>query len=309
MIRAAVVTAWLVLGVLAAEAQSGRGIQWTRDVKQGIATAQQNLLPMMFYVVGPTSDRPDAEKDQRRAFQDRRVLEQAKRFVPIRISRSQHQDLLEKWGMSPNSNLDIVFVSPAGEKIDMIGAGGAGNPESLANKMFLVFQQHRNQIFSSELAPVLQKPDASAADMNKALKVIEQFVILTADQTLVSLLERPDLDQAVRKRVYEVLAVLSTPTAVQGLLDRSAQEPEAAAALTQCTPAAAEQMLGELGGEDPARHLITYKAVTQICRIREVKPDKFWEGTNTQLKQKELERVKNLVQKTAKRWSRENEYR
>lgn len=290
--------------------QSNQGIEWSRDVAGGIALAKKADRPLMFYIVGPTDDRPDSEKDQRRSFRDPRVLAQARRFVPVRISRSQHQAELRQWGMSPNSNLDIVFTRPDGSKIDQISAGGAGIPDSFAQKMAMVFRQYRDEVFQQKIKPVLDRPDADARELKLALDKIVEFMILSADGAVAALLDREKLEPAVKADVFKTLAKLSTPPTVDALLKAAhAGDRNALSALDDCTPEAAERILVDVGSTEAAKHLLAYKTVTKICRIRNAKPDKFWESTNERVKNEELERVRNEVRRVAGKWKEQNEWR
>jgi hypothetical protein len=292
----------------AALAQSG-GINWQRDVSAALNEARRTQRPLMFYIVGPTSDRPDSEKDQRVAFRDPTVVRLSQRFVACRLQRSQHRADLERWQISPNSNLDIVFVTPDGNRIDMISAGAAGNADSFSQKMHLVFDKHRNELFARELQPRLDDPETSVANLRTAIGVIDEFIITRADQALVRLLDRPGLSTQVRADAYKALATLSTSAAVNALFARAATDTAAAQALERCAPAAAEVLLPHVGGDDPAKHLLAYKAVMGICRISGPKPDRFWEGPNERVKADEIERVRSQATRTAERWKRENRYR
>ena len=123
------------------------------------------------------------------------------------------------------------------------------------------------------------------------------------DKGVIKLLERPRLPRDVAKVCYDVLAELSTRPAVSELLDRTADgDKNAAAALSRCTPAAAEQMLEKLGGDDPELRVEVYNAVTKICNVRSVKRPSFWRGKDERVKEKEIERVKELVSQEARRW-------
>jgi hypothetical protein len=288
-----------------------QGIEWQRDVDAAVALAKRTERPLMFYVVGSTSDRPDdVEKDQRRSFRDARVMQQARRFVPVRLARSQHVDQLKKWGVNPNANLDVIFTWPDGTRIDQISASGAGIPESFAQKMAMVFNQYRNEVFAQKLRPMLDNPEATAREIRAALKQIDDFLILAADGTLASLLEREKLDPGVKPDIYKTLANLSTPTAVDALLKAArAGDQNAIKVLDDCTPEAAERMLDDVGSSEPARHLLAYKTVTKICRLKNVKPDKFWDGVNQRVKDAEIERVRNEVRHIAGRWKEQNEWR
>jgi hypothetical protein len=291
-------------------AQSGTGIDWQRDVQGAIELARKTDRPLMIYIVGSSDDRPeDAEKAQRRSFRDPTVLKQSKRFIPVRLAVSQHKDLLQGWQMS-GANLDIVFVRPDGSKIDQISPVGAGQPSSFVQKMGLVFNEYRNELFAKNIKPVLENPNAAPKDLKGALDRISDFSILGADTALVALLERPTLELNIKNQVYKVLAELSTPAAVEALMKATAAgDQNASKALADCTPAAAEVIAADLGSQDAARHLLAYKTVTKICRIKNVKPDRFWDGTNQRVKDEEIERVRKEVSRIAARWKEQNEFR
>lgn len=299
-----------LLGSVARAAQSP-AIRWSQEVQKGIEQAQETRRPLMFWVLGRSASRDDdIERDQKRAFSDPRAVELASRFVTIRLSRSVYHKVLADWGLPRSTNLEIVFATPTGEKIDTLSPVGAADPDVLARKMTLVFRHYRDTLFEQELKAKLENPEASEAELRGALHLITDFVILSAEEVVLRLLERESLSPDVRKDVYGVLAVLSTPASVKALLDRAGADAQAAGALARCTPDGAEQMLPALGGEDPELHRIVYRAVTRICRIRDVKNDRFWRGRIESLKKKETERVRRLVTDIARRWrERYAEYR
>jgi hypothetical protein len=306
--------AFAVLAALAvsgcALAQSGRSIQWMQDVQEGVSLARKTKRPLAFYVIGRTKDRPNVENEHRRSFQDRTVLRVARYFVTVRLLRSQHLDLIRQWqGVNENANLDIVFTRPDGRELGAISAGGVAQPDSLAQSMYNALTLYRQQLYDEELRARIEDGQTPPAELRDALRLVNELLVLNADQGLARLVQRESLEPGLRKQAYEVLAELSTPTAVQALRERAASDPLAADALGRCTPAAAERLLEDLDSEDAGRHLLAYKAVTKICRIRNVKPDGFWEGANEKLRSDEIQRVRELVSAAAKRWSLENEFR
>ena len=306
----AIGTAALLLAAQAV-AQQSVALKWSLKVEESVARAKQTRQPLMFWVLGRSASRDDRiERDQKRAFSDPLVLELSSRFVTARLSRSRYRDLLEKWNLSSRTNLEIVFVTPDGDKIDTLAPQGVRDPEVLARKMTLVYRHYRQVMFEQELKPKLEDEAASDEDLQRALKLIAQFVILSADQSVITLLERETLDSSVRKEVYETLATLSTSASVETLLEDAIGDEQAGAALAHCTPDAAERMLPGLEDEDPLVRLTVYHAVTRICKLRGVKSDRFWEGRNQVVKRKEIERVRRLVSTTAERWrQRYAEYR
>jgi hypothetical protein len=268
-----------------------------------VALAKQTRQPLMFWILGRSASRDErVERDQKRAFRDPLVAALSSRFVTVRLSRSRYEDLLEKWNLSRRTNLEIVFVTPDGEKIDTLSPHGACDAGVLARKMTLVYRYYRQVMFEQELKPKLEDDATSDDELKRALKLIARFLILSADQSLIALLERNALSSGVRKEVYETLAALSTSASVDLLLEHAIEDEHAATALGRCTPGAAEQMLPALEDEDPFVRLTVYHAVTQICKLRGVKSDRFWEGRNQVVKRKEIDRVRQLVSATAERW-------
>lgn len=289
-------------------AQSG-SLRWRLDVEQAIAEARQTRRPLMFWVVGRSGDREESvERDQKRAFRDPAVIDAARRFIPVQLSRSVYREQLEKWQLPPRTNLEIVFATPEGEKIDSLAPSGVGHPESFRQKMNLVYAQYRARLFQNEIRPQLSADAPQPADVQKALQLIESFGIREADQTLVQLAQREGLDAALRKKILDVLAALSTNAAANALYDWAvAGDADAAAALGNCTPPVAERLLPKLGGENLAEHVFVYNVVTRICKIKGAKPDRFWEGTNEKIKHDEIERVKRLVEKAARDWRKRHD--
>lgn len=313
--KAALVAVLVWAMIPAAGAQQKGTINWSLRPKESISLAQKYKRPLMFYVLRSSRHRDhDLERDQKRAFADPVVYYLSQRFVSVKLSQYQHRDLLKKWGLSDRANMIIVFTNPKGEKIDEISAGGVGNPDSLAQKMYLVFNFYRQQLYDEELRPTLENTKASVADLKKALGYVKDFTIEKADAAVIEILKRDRLDKGVEKLCYDVLAQLSTRPGLEELFTLALSEDRVAAnaarkALGKCTPAAAEMMLPDLESDDPAVRLLAYKSATKICKVRSVKADRFWDGKNEQVKAKEIERVTKLVQSEAKRWRKRNEYR
>lgn len=294
----------LAFGCLAVPAAPAQGLRWTMNFEQAIALARKTHKPLMVYIVGRTGDRDDdMEASQKKAFRNPLVAEVARRFVPVKISRSRYRPLLAEWGLPPRTNLEVVFVRPDGKLIDRLSPSGVGNAQTFVEKMVLVFRAYRDGFYQQQIRPKLTAADAKPRDILRAVKWIRDFNILSADRDLVELLDRKDLSENVRKRIYDALAQLSTRPAVQALLKRAKSgDKQAVAALSRCTPEAAEWMLDDLGGPDMQAHLLVYHAVTKICRVPKVKPDKFWQVRIERLKREEIERVRRIVRDVAKKW-------
>ncbi len=294
----------LVVAGVTVVAAPAQGLRWSMNFEQAVALARKTHKPLMVYVVGRTGDRDDdMEASQKKAFRNPVVAEVARRFVPVKISRSRYRPLLAEWGLPPRTNLEVVFVRPDGTLIDRLSPSGVGNAETFVEKMVLVFRAYRDEFYQQQIRPKLTAADVKPRDVLRAIRWIRDFNILSADRDLIALLDRRDLTDSVRKRLYDVLAQLSTRPAVQTLLKRAKSGDKlAVAALSRCTPEAAEWMLDDLGGPDMQAHVLVYHAVTKICRVPKAKPDKFWQIKIERLKREEIERVRRIVRDVAKKW-------
>lgn len=303
------VVVWAGLGAAVALAQSD-GIQWSRDVQGAIAASQRTQLPLMFWVLSSSRDRDNnLENDQRAAFRDPEVVRLSQRFITARVSRSANRDLLQELKLPRSTNMEIVFVTPDGTVLDRLSPSGVARPASLAQKMKLVFKAYRQQLFTRELKPTLEKAGAPPQEVRTALERIRDLHITTADKTLLKLLDRPGLDRQTTRLCYETLASLSTKPAVEKLLALSAEgKPLATEALKQCTPAGAELMLDQLVTEDGLVRLDVYDALVESCGIRKRKSHRWWERAKESLLVKEIKRVKGLVADVAEQWKAENEW-
>lgn len=307
MIRAvALMLIGLSVGVAAAQTDA---IPWRTDPQQAVAEAQRTMRPLMVYVLAASRDRDNnVEREQRRALADPRVLRQAQNFVPLRLSRSVHRDVLKDFGLPESANMQMSFVAPDGQVLGDLSAGGVGQPDSLARKLALTFDVFRKKIYDERVKPVLTAADAQPADVTAALRIVVQFRIAAAEADLMTLLDQPQLDAAGRATAYEALAALSTPGAVDKLIELTrAGDTRAAASLEKCTPAAAERVFAQLDpNADPFEYAL-YKAVTQICGIRNAKAERYFERAKPRMKEQELERVGKLVEQAAQRWREMND--
>ena len=311
MRRALLITALAGACAAAAPAQDPYGIPWSLHVEDCIAQAKQTRKPLMFYVVEHRyCNVGELILNQQKAFRDPMVLELAARFIPVRLSRTRYGDLLESWNQSREAALQIVFVTPNGVRIDVLSPNGAAEPVSLTRKMALVYKHYRDVLFEKELRPVLENEEASVDMLARVMDLVKQFIIPSADQPVIDLFERESLAPLIANKAYNTLAVLSTDDSVLFLLDEAVETAAAAEALKLCTPGAAETMLSELESDNPYVQLAVYQAVTKICRVERVKPDRFWTGKNRYVLNKEIKRVKKIVKSNARRWrERYAEYR
>jgi hypothetical protein len=287
----------------------GRPIQWMNNLERAFETAKQAHRPLMVYVTGGSSakDSPadDIESEQQKVFRDPAVVEMAhSKFVPVKISRtSQTTKSLEQLGLPTRYGLYVAFVGTDGKLIQEVPPGGVAKVATILQVMHDVLKAQRVKIYDAELKPVLTDTAKKPAEIRKALAVVKEQEIAEADTVVVELLKRPDLDKEVTKDAEETLAVLSSKTAIDALVEKArAGDVVAGKALQNANPAAAEMMLDYLGDANAQFQFTIYQAVTKIAQVKSTKPQNWWEKAKDNMKKDEIERVRKLVRDYAKKW-------
>jgi hypothetical protein len=294
----------LLLVVTAGAYAQNNAVVWSRNVQAAVSEAQRTGKPLMVYVLASERYRDDQlDREQKRTFRDPRVMEKAKSFVPLRLSRAQHRDMLDDFGFGEHSNMVINFVSPDGEVLGSISAPGIAQEESMLQKMSRILDVYGKHIFDTKVKPVLDDKKAKPNDMRQAIALIAQFRIKSADKAVLEVLERERLDGSTKKICLDTLAVLSTKAAVEKLLEEArGGDKLAERALGNCNPAGAELLLDELKADVEPFDYMIYQTLVKICRVPEARPERYMENSSLQRKQEEVERVKNIVRETARRW-------
>ncbi|MBL8878752.1 MAG: hypothetical protein JNG88_06485 [Phycisphaerales bacterium] len=289
--------------------QGSDPIQWMLDWEQAVMTAQKQHRPLMGYVLRSSSNRDeDLERAQKRVFNDPRVQQLAKRYVPVKMSMSQQRDVLKKWGLPADANLYIVFATPTGEKLDDLAPSGLTNVDSTIQKMSRCYQIYRKQIYEKELKDKLESESTSAGELMKALSMVQQMNLVEADASVVKVVERKGIDKKAANEAYETLARLSTKISVTKLIELTREKDAAAIkALGQCNPGAAEYLAPSLTSDDQEEKVAAYLAVVKICKVKDAKPEKFFSGKNARIIEEEIQRVKKLAEKAAARWKEQND--
>lgn len=280
-------------------------IGWTRRPREAVTESRRTLKPLMVWVLAATRDRDDdIERGQRNAMKDPRVLHLSRLYVPLRLSRSQHRDILEEFGLPQHANMMMSFVTPKGKVLDTLSAGGVAQADSLASKMARVFEAYRKELYNDEVREALTSEDAKPGEIRRALKIVREFRVTQADADLIQIIEERDrMEPALHRQVYETLAILSTKKGVEALIKRGWEgDSLAAAVLEECTPVGAEYMLDELKADAEYFPYPIYEAVAKACKIRDTKPERWWERADLRLKKEEVERVKTLTKQAASKW-------
>ena len=211
------------------------------------------------------------------------------------------------WGVRAGAGYILVVATPQGEHIGTIPPDQVAEAKALAKQLTTMFRSYRTRIFEQELKPTLEDKAAKAGEIIKALKVIEKLLIIEADASVVSLLERDDLAKTTNRQVCDALAMLSTKPAVEALLKAALNDKLAANALKRCTPGGAEALLPALESRNFEEFYAAYEALVKICKLGKAKSRGFWGGENERLMDEELERVRSAVRETARRWREQYE--
>ncbi|MGE0481548.1 MAG: hypothetical protein AB7Q17_13855 [Phycisphaerae bacterium] len=300
----------LICGVTAAEAQER--LRWGNDVEAGVATAKRTMKPLMFYVTRASDRRDeDLERDQKRAFNDARVAETAKRFVCVQMSSSQHREMLDRWKQPRDYYMYVLFATPEGDLLGQLGAMDVTSAEAFTRKMVTVFRQYRKQIYDQQVKEKVTSGKATPGELKKALDFVREMAVIEADADLVKLLDAKGVEDRQKAQIYDTLAFLATKPATAALFDRAkAGDAAAAKALNGAEPGAAEHLMAALDEDDPAAVRTAYEAVAKMCRVKDIKPARFFENSNERLVKEELQRVKKHAERVVKRWKEQyEEYR
>jgi hypothetical protein len=216
--------------------------------------------------------------------------------------------MASNWGLG-HECMDVVFTTPEGLMFDRCTAGELTRAHATLERMRGAFDKYRELVFA-RIEPDLRSSDAPLKNAAAAVARVDDLLIERADRLVAAVLDRADLDDETRTQVCNALAKLSTRAAVEALAQKAVDRPAAANALGRCTPEAADlYILPHVASDDVRMRLIAYRAVVEICGIRDAKPDRFWSGPDEAAKRREIERVRRLVRDDAKRWSERNEYR
>ena len=289
-------------------ALNAQAVPWIADVEKGMADAKRVGLPVLFYLDTAGADVQESGDEYEQSFTDQRVGAVVRgRFVPVRLRKSQiTETMLEQMEAKDAAPYSIVVATPTGHLVGTIPAGQVAKPDALADQLMAMFRKYGTSVFERDLKPVLEDLSAKTDQMIKSLELIDRLLIAEADLSVVQLLDREQLPDDVRKRAYQTLAALSTKRSAQALLAAALHDEAAAAALSNCTPDAAETLLPDLDPAKPDVANLVYSAVTRICELDAVRPELFIEDAPEEAQRQEIERVKRAVTQAAHRWREEH---
>lgn len=285
------------------------GIFWSTNEEAAAQQSQRSGAPLMVWLGyhrsgGCDEDdyRDRTEDAQRRAFNDPAVAAAARDFVTLRADLGDKGSHFKSFG----APFDVVFVSPAGDRLAALSASDARSSESVLRAMRTALIEYRKRIYQKDERPAITSESAAPEAAKTALVRLRKSPVQGADKDVLALLKRKDLDAGVESEAISALGVLSTAPAVKELIRRAPHDERSAVALGTCNPEAIEPLLGHLDHRNKPEFLIVYRAVTRACKLASPKPDKFWDGPNERVKKNEIDRVKSAARAAAETWRDRN---
>lgn len=294
---------WLAASAFGQGADST--IQWISDPARGVAAAKKADKLVLFWVPGSSTENDSKlENAQSRVFRDPLVKSiVAERFVPTRLSRSSdNAATFQKLGLPQDYGLYLAVVNPQdGTLVDRITAEAVADEHTLATKLTEAYRSRGQSAFDA-YAKQLEAAEVEPGVVEAAIGVVDRYTVTGADNSLIKLLENSRLSDALRKRIFDTLAKLSTKEAVAALLQNAKDSKAAADALMKIEPGGAAHLLEAIAGEDPELMLIAYKAAAKATKLPSPKVDRFFSGKNERAINEEKQRVIQHVRRVAARW-------
>ncbi|MCA9242641.1 MAG: hypothetical protein KDA32_01705 [Phycisphaerales bacterium] len=288
--------------LFAALQASADSLRFTQDADGAITTAKRDGRLLMFLIFDRSRNVNSRERNRiKRVLQDPQLAEAERRFIPVELNSAEHLPEMRRWGLGEKANFEIAFVTPSGKLIHHCRIGTVDN---MITQIRTAWTEYGAAVYNDEVEPALTARSLRIKDVRDALLKVRALEIQDAGPDVLSLLDRDGLSD-LRPDLFRTLAALSAPRGVRLLLDRAAKEPEAADALTECTPMATELLLEGLVHEDPATRRIAYRAVTEVCRIPAPKTESFWEKATAKAKRDEIRRVRELARKYAAKYQQD----
>jgi HEAT repeat protein len=140
------------------------------------------------------------------------------------------------------------------------------------------------------------------------LRELRELGIPEADELIIPLLEREELDPTVRREVIETLAELGTEKSARRVFELSLEtdDPrlarEAASRLLRSDPPVALYLLQYLEDEDEARRVAAYDAIAKIAQVRNTRRGDFWQTASEDQKKQAIDHLRKEAGERVQRW-------
>ncbi len=298
-----------LLAVIPAFAQNP--VQWSGSVPQSVSRAQEQSLPLLFWVSesadrGDDDDLRDAQED---SFRDRTVVAMIhKHFIPVRVSRNSRViEEARQLGLPATIGLFAAVLSPDGKLLGEIGPGEIADPHAFAEKLAAIFTAYRDEFYQRVLRPLIENAESNKGQARLAAQTVWRLTILSADGDMVALAQLPNLSPTERSRLYNLLGSLGTRVCADFLLDLTTEgDKAAAAALAKAETGILEHLAADLPtlqGEVTPRQRAAYTASARLCRLTAPRDDAWWDKATAEERAAELERLARRSASVLEYWN------
>jgi hypothetical protein len=308
-----------VLLALSASALAQYGvqpIQWANSPAAASNIAQQTLRPIVIYVSADSESRAtDLDERQQRALRHPDVVHIVTTyFVPLRLNRTtQTMPVLQRLGLPANFGGYLAVVPPetfapnsAATKLAMIDAMSVADVGLLTRGLMNARRAYGEKLYGDQIRPLFEQEEIAPADLNKALLIISNYNIQSADKGVLAIFERhkDTKNRKLLKDLYDTLGTLSTPNSAQFLWEQAkAGSKEATDALTRLNPDTMERvLLPQLRSNDAADRYLAYKTLAKVLNLKPIKAEKWWENAREKQIEDEITKVTETLSQAAQQW-------
>jgi hypothetical protein len=296
----------LVLCLCTCAVQAQNPVQWNASVQQSVERANEQSLPLLFWVSDGDDDDDDLKDAQEDCFRDPVVVNLIQRyFIPVRVSRTSNViQEAQKLGLPTSHGLYCAVLTPDARLLDQMGPDDVADPAGFTSQLVKAYTAHCADLYEKELRPIFDDPEATKSRLRLAAQTVWRLGIRQADSDVIALLDRTDLTPSERSRIYSLLASLGTESSIDALLDRS-DDQAAADSLRHASPGGIEWLMpampGDAGDVTPSQ-LLAYRSVVSVCRLGSARPDNWWAEASTDDRRGEVVRVSSNAEAVLGYW-------
>ncbi|GMU84270.1 MAG: hypothetical protein AMXMBFR47_41400 [Planctomycetota bacterium] len=278
-------------------------VTWSTNEASSVARARrEDRLLIFFFTFDEEGDERgrgnwvDRRREAvRRVFSTPAVASIVRRaFVPVAADYKLNFDL--RWRLGRVSPNEVVITQPDLTVLARIDARRPVTADSVRETLEECLDKWVREVYTRIVQPVLEDEEASPAALQKALALARKMSLKSSDDDVIALLDRKNLDARVRTLAFDVLAAISTESAVRTLVEHAARTDAAAKALTRCTAAALAVLSEYLDDPDAPEFLPAYRAVVAITRTPG-KKDGFWISADDETQSAEIQRIREVARR------------
>lgn len=196
---------------------------------------------------------------------------------------------------------EVVVVTSKGDALLTIKNADARIAQNLYDQLVTAIKKSDADAYKTDYQAKLTDSETKAATIRECLTWVRKRQFADADTDVASLLSRSNLDNTCREDVCKTLAALSTPAAVNALLDASATTPSAEKNLKACTKDALPTLLTALDDTPTDRFKLAYRAAAIISKLGAPKSDDWFDNGDQNAIRSEVARLRAHVSKSGGR--------